>query len=129
VENRKCGTRYHVVTDRSSLCSLTCARLHLEHTDSVPRQRVLTGQYAAPIRLCLDIKFGSKLQFFSITLICHTHIIFQSHHLQFQPKSKLCAELNTALVLESSVLGGQDFRVMFLQSFQALVWSSKVMFL
>jgi hypothetical protein len=47
--------------------------------------------------LCLDSKFGSKLQSFSITSTCHSHITFQSHHLQFQPKSKLCAELNTAL--------------------------------
>ena len=46
--------------------------------------------------LCLDPKFGSKFQSFSITSICHTHTTFQSHHLQFQPKFKLFAELNTA---------------------------------
>ena len=48
-------------------------------------------------RLCLDPKFGSKLQSFSITSTCHAHAIFQSHHFQFQPKFKLCVELNTAL--------------------------------
>ena len=48
--------------------------------------------------LCLDPKFGSKLQSFSITSTCHTHTTFQSHHLQFQLKSKLYAELNTAYI-------------------------------
>ena len=49
-------------------------------------------------RLCLDPKFGSKLQSFSITSTCHTHTTFQSHHLQFQLKSKLWIQLNTALM-------------------------------
>ncbi len=48
--------------------------------------------------LCLDSKFGSKLQSFFITSTCHTHITFQSHHLQFQPKFKFYAELNTTYV-------------------------------
>ena len=47
--------------------------------------------------------FRSKLQSFSITSTYHTHITFQSHHLQFQPKFKLCAELNTTIVVRSSV--------------------------
>ena len=48
-------------------------------------------------RLCLDPKFGSKLQSFSITSTCHTHTTFQSHHLQFQPKSKLWIQPNAAV--------------------------------
>ena len=53
------------------------------------------------LRLCLDPKFGSKLQSFSITSTYHTHKTFQSHHLQFQPKSKLFPQLNTALVVSA----------------------------
>ncbi|XP_052140134.1 LOW QUALITY PROTEIN: disease resistance protein RPP2B-like [Oryza glaberrima] len=44
-----------------------------------------------------DPNFGSKLQSFSITSTRHTHTTFQSHHLQFQLKPKLCHQLNTAL--------------------------------
>jgi hypothetical protein len=58
-------------------------------------------------RLCLDPTFGSKLQSFSITSTCHTHTTFQSHHLQFQSKSKLCAELNTAK--EDEIVSGYDY--------------------
>jgi hypothetical protein len=42
-------------------------------------------------RLCLD-------QSFFITSTYHIHTIFQSHHLQFQSKPKLCHQLNTAIV-------------------------------
>ncbi len=62
------------------------------------------------LRLCLDPKFVSKLQSFFITSTCYTHTIFQSYHLQFQPKSKLYAELNTALTKEFMAVTTAPFK-------------------
>jgi hypothetical protein len=60
----------------------------------------LIQHFPASCNVCIATKaravFRSKLQSFSITSTCHTHTIFQSDHFQFQPKSKLCAELNTS---------------------------------
>ena len=82
----------------STLCSAAGWADKIQFSSSITVSEDSEHAQSEPYGLCLDPKFGSKLQSFSTTSTCHTHTTFQSHHLQFQPKSKLCAELNTAMV-------------------------------